>query len=57
MCELLDQLVDRMDAASRAEVVRRAVSVYATLLDEHDKGKRVEVHDLQTRERERVILP
>jgi len=57
MCSLIDRLVERMDASSRAEVVRRAVSVYAVLLDEHDDGKRVEVNDTKTGERQRVVLP
>lgn len=57
MCELIDRLAERMDASSRAEVVRRAVSVFAILLEEHDRGQRVEVIDPKTGERQRVMLP
>jgi len=57
MFDLINELAGRMGAASRAEVVRRAVSVYAVLLDEHEAGKRVEVHDPSTGQRERLILP
>jgi hypothetical protein len=55
--DLINDLADRMGAASRAEVVRRALSVYAVLLDEHEAGKRVEVHDPETGQKERLILP
>jgi len=57
MFDLINELMERMGAASRAEVVRRAVSVYAVLLDAHEAGKRVEVHDPENGQKERLILP
>jgi Arc/MetJ-type ribon-helix-helix transcriptional regulator len=57
MRELIDRLVVETEASSRAEVIRRALSIYAIVLDEAAAGKRVEVVDTQTKERERLILP
>jgi metal-responsive CopG/Arc/MetJ family transcriptional regulator len=56
MAELLDDLVNRTDAASRAEVIRRAISIYNLLLLETEKGKRVELSGPRHGDRERVLL-
>ena len=55
MADLLDDLVERTGAASRAEVIRRAISVYNLLLLETEKGRRIEVAGPRG-ERERVLL-
>lgn len=41
MRELLDKLVDESGASTRAEVMRRALSIYSILIDETSSGKRV----------------
>lgn len=56
MSDLLDDLVGRTDAASRAEVIRRAISIYNLLLLETEKGKRIEIAGPRSGDRERVLL-
>lgn len=58
MMVLIDRLVEQTCSASRAEVLRRAISLYAILLDEKQAGKRIEVIDPKHKKiRERLILP
>ena len=58
MCALIDWLAEETGAASRAEVIRRALSLYGILCQEKQAGKRIEVIDPSNpRIRERLILP
>lgn len=43
MLELLNTLEDSTEVTSRAEVVRHAISVYATLVEEVQVGARIEI--------------
>ena len=43
MHEKLEQLVATTGLATRAEVLRRAISIYAVLLDEEKAGAKVEL--------------
>jgi len=57
MFDLISELESRIDASSRAEVLRRATSVFAVLLDALDEGKRIEIFDPKTGQRERLVVP
>ena len=58
MCRLIDSLAVDTGAASRAEVIRRAISLYGILCEEKKAGKRIELIDPKNkRVRERLILP
>ena len=58
MCELIDQLANDTGASSRAEVIRRAISLYGILCDEKNSGKRIELIDPKDSSiRERLLLP
>ena len=56
MVELLDRLVQETEAATRAELVRRALSVYAILWDESKRGKDVVLFDKKGGGKERLII-
>jgi len=57
MFDTLNELTSRIDAASRAELIRRAISIYSVLLDESDAGNRVEIVNPKTGEKNRLVLP
>jgi metal-responsive CopG/Arc/MetJ family transcriptional regulator len=52
--DVLDRLVQRTDATSRAEVVRKALALYKMTLQAQDQGK--EVYFIKGDERERLLL-
>lgn len=56
MRDLLDRLVEETGAASRAEVLRRAVSVYALFIDEKKAGCRLELVATKGKGRREVVL-
>jgi metal-responsive CopG/Arc/MetJ family transcriptional regulator len=56
MAELLDRLVEETGAATRAAVMRRAISIFALLWDENREGKRIELVQPKSNVRERVLL-
>jgi hypothetical protein len=56
MALLLDRLVAETGASTRAEVLRRAISIFGLLCDESSSGKRIEVADPKTGIRERLIV-
>ena len=43
MLDLIDDAVDQTAAPSRAEVIRRALSIYSLLLREHRAGKSIRI--------------
>ncbi len=43
MRDLIDELVEETGAATRAEILRRAVSIYAMLLEETKGGRRLQI--------------
>ena len=45
MCALLDQLADETGLATRASVMRRAISIYRYLWEAEKKGNRVAIVD------------
>jgi metal-responsive CopG/Arc/MetJ family transcriptional regulator len=57
MRDEVDQLANATGAATRAEVVRRAVSVYAALLAELNGGRQVETVGKNGRDRRRLLMP
>jgi len=56
MAELLDRLVADTGAATRAEVLRRAISIFGMLCDETSAGKRIEIADPKTGARDRLLV-
>src|SRR5947207_2116173 len=53
MLKLLNRLVQETEATTRAEVVRRAISVYALILDESKLDKELMFVNRKTKESER----
>ena len=57
MRDRIDEIAERTNAASRAEVIRRSVSLYGLLVDEAAKGTTIElVPKGRKARRERIIL-
>lgn len=56
MSELIDRLVLNTDAASRVEVVRRALSIYGVMVDVTREGKQIQTIDPKTKQCESFIL-
>jgi hypothetical protein len=56
MLDLLNRIRNETNATTRAEVVRRAVSLYALLWDEFQDGKQLLIVDNKSGEKQRVIL-
>ena len=50
MVDLLDDLADETGMRTRAEVLRRAISVYGLLVRRHRAGSEVHLYDPQTKE-------
>ncbi len=61
MRELVSELADDTGASTRAEVVRNAISVYAALVGEFNKGGEIEIIHRKSRSkavsRYRLLLP
>lgn len=58
MLELIDLLECKTGSATRAEVIRRAISLYGILCEEKWAGKRIEIIDPKnSKVREKLILP
>ena len=55
MVELLDGLVRDTEAATRAEVLRRAVSVFALLISEKKAGRSLEIVGKNGKRRQIVL--
>lgn len=51
MSAKLEQLVERTGISTRAEVLRRAISIFALLLDEEKAGNRIELVEGDSRKR------
>jgi len=43
MTELLERLTEETGATTRSEVIRRAISIYAVLVDEQKNGCKIEL--------------
>lgn len=56
MVTILDSMVRLSGASSRAEVIRRALSLYDALLREEKAGKRIEIVNPRIRRNGRLIL-
>ncbi len=56
MRDLLDALVGESQAATRAEVIRRAISIYALLIREKKAGNRLELVSKKSRTRRELLL-
>jgi len=57
MRDLVYELAEDTGAATRAEVVRNAISVFAALVRETKKGGEIEIVNARKRSRYRLILP